>query len=172
MQKFATIKDMLRFIRMWYLLHRLTKKCTKDIPNNSYEITGSGLFVAKEVFLEQAADKYFGLIRRSEKRKKERMLQDKSILDLCEKGSPPKVYQEPAWKLGVGHIAKHPNAILIQTTGAGDDFADITNFIAEFCNKYKAIWVLLLGVIAWSPEVRSWLITIACEHYPLLNFCF
>jgi hypothetical protein len=57
----------------------------------------------------------------------------------------------------VGWVAKGRDGMetVVKLSAKGHSNYAFTNFLVHFCNKYKIIWVIFIGVIGYSPLFRT-----------------
>lgn len=168
---------MRKMFRTRYLLSRLYRKGIRGAADASSieQIVTSKLWMEKSRFLNDINTKYFFFFKRSDRSLKKRVSKDDKLLEACCADVPPKAIELTAQDLGMAYALEiSPKTPFIRSTGHGDDFSDLFNFIfVSLPGKYAALWGGLVAVIgyAWAPHVLPWMYLFMCNHTGALFFC-
>lgn len=153
-KQFDTIRDMLDFIRTWWLIRKIVKICRFHRAMN-YSINHSKRneiytqTIAMDKFLRTMAEKswYCFFYSKSEKRISLKMEYDS---DLLYKARDKDYIQ----------FGKDPNnGLVIHYLPEGAFFSDWTNGLTDFLDRYHKTYLIILGII-WYPVLKPLMQTV------------
>jgi hypothetical protein len=157
---------MFSFIRKLWLVNRLSEITLKnDVVHRFIRETKFGQsikmdknsYILLEDFIEERAEKYwFGLACKKKEKKRCRKEKDYKLIVSCLDEKSKLVDIILGKNLSYISPDKH-NEEYIRATEIGYEVSRPINSLVEFCNKYKIIWVIVIGIagFSWWSKIKS-----------------